>query len=186
MRNAMLRTQYCNITPYGNRKASILMTQTQFEIGETMAKMGQASPYGYVVALHIEYTTPKFLFQTYTKKWLDYYSQNGLVMSDPTVMWSFENTGAIRWSGLDDPAGVLIHAAEHGYVYGVSIAIDINNSRSMAGFARHDREFTDSEISEMAGLLEKLHIATTDKALLSAETIQQLKNMSVMVTHPGS
>ena len=174
------------MTAIGNRKASNNMSQTQLEISKTLNELREMSPDGYAVALHLQYTTSKFLFQTYKKEWLDYYSQNGLVMSDPTVLWSFENTGTIRWSDLDDPAGVLDRAADHGFNYGVSIAIDTGETRSMAGFARNDREFTNEETTKMAAIVEELHVDTADQAQLSPETVKQLKNMSILVTHPGS
>ena len=63
------------------------MTTAQFEISETLDQLNQLAPTGYALGIHIEYTTPKFMFQTYPKAWLDYYSSNGLVMSDPMVAW---------------------------------------------------------------------------------------------------
>ena len=172
--------------PFGNRKASIKMPHTQLEISKILDELHQLAPQGYAVALHLQYTTSKFLFQTYQRDWLDYYSQNGLVMSDPTVLWSFENTGATRWSDLDDPSGVLTKAAQHGCKFGVSMATEIGDSRSMAGFARSDREFTDDEIKQMSESFEQLHVGTADRAQLEPETIQELKKMSILVTHPGS
>ncbi len=170
----------------GNRKASYVMSQTQVEISSILEELGKLTPRGYVLGMHQQYTTTKFMFQTYQRTWLDYYSQNGLVMSDPTVAWCFENTGTLRWSDLEDPAGVMNAAAEHGMPYGAIYATVAGGSRSMAGFARDDREFTDAEITQMQELVDILHEATADKAKLPPETIEQLKKMSIMVTHPGS
>ena len=162
------------------------MSQTQLEFSETLGELREMEPAGYAVGLHIQYTSTKFLFQTYEKKWLDYYSKNGLVMSDPIVAWCFENTGTSRWSELDDPAGVMEKAAEHGMKYGVVFATETGETRSMAGFSRNDREFTDEEIEKMCAIVERLHVGTADQAQLDAKTVQQLKNMSIFVTHPGS
>ncbi len=163
-----------------------IMSSTQVEISEVLGELNGMAPAGYAVGVHIQYTTTKFLFQTYKKEWLDHYSRNGLVMSDPIVAWCFENTGHCRWSDLDDPGGVLKSAAEHGMKFGVVMAIELGGSRSMAGFARNDHEFTDAEIDTITQHFENLHMSTADEAQLSAETIQQLKNMSILVTHPGS
>ena len=70
--------------------------------------------------------------------------------------------------------------------YGVVCAISHGGTSSMAGFSRADREYTDAEIEQLQAYVEALHIQTADQAQLSPETIKQLKNMSVMVTHPGS
>lgn len=162
------------------------MPPTQTEISQVLGDYNKAAPAGYALAMHIQFTTPKFLFQTYKKKWLDYYSQNGLVMSDPIVAWSFENVGIRRWSELDDPAGVFAKSAEHGMKYGLVYATDAGNSRSMAGFSRSDREFTDEEAAEMIEAFDALHAATADQAHLTNKVVDQLRKMSVMVTHPGS
>lgn len=162
------------------------MSATQLEISEVLGELNKMAPSGYALGFHIQYTTTKFMFQTYPKDWLDYYSQNGLVMSDPIVAWCFENTGYTRWSDLDDPAGVLVKAADYGLKYGVVCAIEIGGTRSMAGFARSDREFADEEITKLTDSFKDLHNNTADQAKLSPETIQQLKKMSILVTHPDS
>ena len=162
------------------------MSQTQHAISEVLEKLGNLAPAGYALGFHIAYTTPKFMFQSYPKAWLDYYSQNGLVMSDPMVAWGFENTGACRWSDLDDPEGVMIKAAEFGMPYGIVCTLKTEDSLSICGFARADREFSDAEIADILDKVGELHKSTAERAQLSPETVQDLKNMSILVTHPGS
>ncbi len=162
------------------------MSSTQLEISEILGELNERAPAGYALGFHIEYTTPKFMFQTYPKAWLDYYSQNGLLMSDPMVAWGFENTGRQRWSDLTDPAGVMDKAADHGMKFGVVIAAETGDQRSICGFASADREFTDEEIDSLEDAVLRLHNHTADTAKLSHETVQQLRNMSILVTHPGS
>lgn len=162
------------------------MSSAQFEISHTLGALDELTPAGYIVALQINYTTPKFMFQTYNKDWLEHYSKEGLVMSDPTVAWCFENTGHCRWSDLDDPGGVLKSAAKFGLTYGGIHSTEASGSRSMSGFARGDREFDDAEMQEIAKNVDLLHQLTLDKAQLDPETVEQLRNMSIMVTHPGS
>lgn len=162
------------------------MSDKQFEISDKLGRLNAIAPTGYALGFHIQYTTPKFMFQTYPKDWLDYYSSNGLVMSDPMVAWGFENVGAMRWSDLDDPAGVMKLAADHGMKHGVVITASSDDSRSICGFANAEREFTDEEIAMMTAEVESIHDNTADTAQLDAKTVEQLKKMSIMVTHPGS
>ncbi|EBA11410.1 autoinducer binding domain-containing protein [Roseobacter sp. CCS2] len=162
------------------------MASTQFEISEALGQLNKLAPTGYALGIHIEYTTPKFMFQTYPKAWLDYYSSNGLIMSDPMVAWAFQEVGARRWSDLDDPAGVMIKAAEHGMTHGVVVSVASEDSRTICGFANAEREFTDEEIAQIEDHVARIHENTADTAQLDPATIEQLKKMSIMVTHPGS
>ncbi|MBQ2263522.1 MAG: autoinducer binding domain-containing protein [Loktanella sp.] len=162
------------------------MTGTGFDLSKTLGEFKLRAASGYAMGLHINFTTPAYFFQSYPRAWLDHYSQAGLLMRDPTVSWCFENTGFCRWSDMDDPAGVLTQAAEFGMRYGISYATNLSGSHSMAGFARPDREYTDSEIAELTELFDILHEATRQQASLPAATVEQLKKMSIIVTHPGS
>ncbi|MFQ1700628.1 autoinducer binding domain-containing protein [Loktanella agnita] len=161
------------------------MSDRQVEISKILGKLKELTPAGYVTGLQVNYTTPRFMFHTYSKKWLEYYSQHGFVMSDPTVAWCFENLGSCRWSELNDPDNVLDAAAEHNMRYGAVYSTDSGGSRSMAGFARNDREFTDQEIADMCELVEEMHKLTMKQSEIPPETVQRLKTMSIMVTHPG-
>lgn len=160
------------------------MSTTQFVISETLGKLRELASGGYALGFHLQFTTPKFVFQTYPKEWLDFYSSNGLIMVDPMVAWGFEQTGAQRWSGLDDTAGVLKMAADYGLNYGVVIVTVSGDSRSICGFAREDREFTDDEIEQLQADVVSIHNNTAETAKLDAETVEHLKKMSIMVTHP--
>ena len=162
------------------------MAATQYEISRLLGELRTLAPAGYALGFHIAYTTPKFMFQTYPKEWLDYYSSNGLVMNDPMVAWGFENTGAKRWSALADPAGVMKAAADHGIPYGVVVTVASNDSRSICGFGKADAEFTDDEIASIEAAVQAIHDETADTAMLDDDTVAQLKKMSIMVTHPGS
>ncbi|PJI92186.1 LuxR family transcriptional regulator [Yoonia maricola] len=162
------------------------MSSAQFEISEALGQLHEIANAGYALGFHIEYTTPKFVFQTYPKAWLDYYSSNGLIMNDPMVAWGFENTGNQKWSDLEDPAGVLEKATEYGMKFGVVIAVASGDSRSIGGFAHPDREFTPEEVAQIEAITTRIHENTAETARLEDETVEQLKKMSVMVTHPGS
>ena len=108
-----------------------------------ISRLDVLCPAGYAMALHIRYTTPKFLFQTYSSQWREEYSKKGLVLQDPTVRWGFENSGTINWRDLkeSDEAGVLEQAKAYGIEHGFTLSLDRNNSKSITSFARGDREF---------------------------------------------
>jgi len=154
------------------------------KIRDIIIALEAQSPAGFAIAFHIRFTRPDFLFQTYSKTWTDIYSQSGFVMHDPIVRWGFENTGAIRWSMLDDPVGVLEKARPHGLVYGFACAVENGGTRSVAGFARADREFTDAEIAAIAAQVATLHDETAKAGAMSAETREELRQMSIRFTHP--
>ncbi|WP_026352205.1 autoinducer binding domain-containing protein [Yoonia vestfoldensis] len=162
------------------------MPATQLQITSILERFNGLAPDGYAIGLNIQYTTPRFMFQTYPKAWLDHYSRNGLLMSDPMVAWGFEHAGTARWSELSDPAGVMQKAAEFGLSYGVVITEVSEDDRSICGFARKSAEFTDAEIADLAKCVSALHAITADMSRLDPTTVDQLKKMSIMVTHPGS
>jgi LuxR family transcriptional regulator len=157
----------------------------QEKISELIEKLHIASPAGFAVGLHVIFTTPRYMFQSYEKTWLDTYSRLGLVLRDPVVRWGFSNTGSIRWSGLadQDDTGVLDKAAEHGLRYGTVIAMVRSGSRSMGGFARSDREPTDQEIAELTADLTELHDLTQKVERLAPSVHETLKQMSIYLTH---
>lgn len=162
------------------------MARDEFELSRVLAEFSERAASGFAMGLHISFTTPAYFFQSYPRPWLEHYSQAGLLMQDPTVSWCFENTGVCRWSDMDDPAGVLAQAAEYGMKYGIVYATTSGGSHSMSGFARPDREYNEEEIEELVTRFEAMHQATIDQKALSAATVEQLKKMSVIVTHPGS
>jgi LuxR family transcriptional regulator len=168
--------------PY--REQSAEMTK-RASIAALLHDLDQRSPAGFAIALHIRFTTPTYLFQTYPKRWMDHYSSAGLVVHDPTVHWGLSNVGHIRWTDLEpiDPMGVLEQAKDFGIMNGVAIAVVSSRSRSIASFARADREYDDEEVRELEGGLARLHQATIGLSQLSASDRQALTELSIRLTH---
>lgn len=162
------------------------MPMLDLDLGSILGEFKDRAQSGYAMGLHINFTTPAYFFQSYPRQWLEYYSHAGMLVNDPTVSWCFENTGVCRWSDMDDPAGILSQAAEYGLKYGISYATTAGGSHSMAGFTRPDREFSESEIDELVTRFDALHEATQDQKSLPPKIVEQLKKMSILVTHPGS
>ncbi|PVA08025.1 autoinducer binding domain-containing protein [Thalassorhabdomicrobium marinisediminis] len=149
---------------------------------ETMEAM---SPSGFAIAFHIRLTSPDFLFQTYPKAWTDTYSEKGYVMVDPIVRWGLSETGSKRWSSLKhlDDHDIFAQSQEHEMGFGVAISTETDGSRSVAGFARNDREFTDEEIEELSRCVKHLHDLTASKTGMSDDLRARLHDLSVKMTH---
>jgi LuxR family transcriptional regulator len=158
----------------------------QAEIRNSLEELHGLAPAGYAMAFHVKYTTPDFLFQNYSKDWNALYSQNGMVMKDPIVAWTFANNGWIRWSDLakDDLAGVLEQAKKFDMNYGFACGIERLSSRSVLGFSRSDREFSDAEIEKIISIAETVHDTTARAGTLSPETREALRKLSISFTHP--
>jgi LuxR family transcriptional regulator len=148
-------------------------------------RIGALCPAGYAIALHTQFTTARYVFQTYDPAWVEHYSQNGLVLHDPVVRWGLSHEGARRWSDMksEDSMGVLEAARRHGLVHGVSIALLLDGSRSLGGFARPDCPYSDAEIAELQRLLERLARMTADPDALPEEERAALHALSVVQTH---
>ena len=117
-------------------------------IATVLSELDELSPGGFAIALHIKYNAPTFLFQTFPEKWVKHYSRQGFVIRDPAVHWAFSNTGYIRWRDLveGDTSGVMEQSRLFGLTYGFTASIHNDHSRTLAGFARPDRDYLDVEI----------------------------------------
>lgn len=139
-----------------------------------------AGPVGYAIGLHVTFTWPRYMLQSYAAAWQDIYTRHGMVVTDPTVRWGFANTGSCRWSDLKDldDAGVLSGAADHGLRFGCTVALLDGGTRTIASFARADREFRDDEITEIAECIALLHGMTQDEGSLTPAMRARLAQLS--------
>jgi len=154
-------------------------------VGALLHDLDRRSPAGCAIGLHIRFTTPRYMFQSYPKRWMDQYSGAGLLVQDPTVYWGMSNVGWIRWRDLEgiDSHGVLERARDYGIMNGVTIALLIDGSRSIASFARSDRDYETPEIADLESIFEELHRATSSFEALSDDDRSALKELSVRLTH---
>lgn len=145
------------------------------------------APAGFAIAFHIRLTSSEFQFQTYPKAWMEVYSQNGYVLSDPTVSWAFSNEGYIRWSDLSDQDVLKIYeqSSAYGMKYGAAIGIEADDTRSIGGFARPDREYTDEEMQQLSDYIRQLHLLTASKTGMDDALRNELHDLSVKMTHPS-
>lgn len=135
------------------------------------------APAGYFVGLHIRFTAPLFTFQTYDQAWIDHYTENGFVLRDPMTAWGFSTTGTIRWSDprLPDPFGLFDVARGFGLNHGVTIACGPIKSRTIASFARSDREYKDAEIETITAIVHRLHDMTEPPEQLTKAQVEALR-----------
>lgn len=128
-----------------------------------LAQLSDLAPKGFALGLHIRFASAHLMIQTYDPRWTETYTERGYMLADPTVFWGFGNDDAIRWSDIDlpDPHGILEQAASFGLEYGIAVACGPTSSRTIGGFARGDREFSDSEIARITEIVKALHAAST-------------------------
>lgn len=141
---------------------------------KNLARLANA---GYFIGLHIRFTSPLFTFQTYDQRWIDHYTENGFVLRDPMTAWGFSRTGWIRWSdpALLDPFGLFKEAAQYGLNFGVTVACGPIKSRTIASFARSDREFRDEEIDKIERTVLRLHDLSEPPEALTEAQIEALR-----------
>ena len=149
----------------------------QARIDLELRNLAPYAPEGYFIGLHIRFTSPLMSFQTYDQRWLDHYTENGYALRDPMTAWGFSTTGWIRWSDpkLLDPFGLFKEAAGYGLKFGVTISCGPIRSRTIASFARSDREFETAEILEIEKVVHRLHDMTEPPDDLTKAQIEALK-----------
>lgn len=147
------------------------------DINASLRKLAKHAPVGYFVGLHIRFAAPLMQFQTYPEAWSEFYSQNGFALRDPTIAWGFSTTGSCRWSSLPipDPFNILTAAASHGLTFGLTVSYGPINSRTIASFARGDREFADHEIAEISATVSRLHDTTEPPTSLTKAQKEALR-----------
>ncbi|SNX68502.1 LuxR family transcriptional regulator [Cereibacter ovatus] len=148
-------------------------SKLDLEIGQVQL----IAPSGHFIGLHIRFASPLVVLHGYCQDWLDYYTEQGFVIHDPTVLWGFANTGVRRWRDFVDcdPRGVFSAAAQFDLRYGVTCAFGPSRSRSLGNFARSDREFTDGEMQQLDHLIQRLHAATEPAEELTTAQVEALR-----------
>ena len=153
-----------------------------------LAELTTAYPTGFAIALHIRFTSPRFLLQTYDPEWIETYSRKGMVMYDPTVRWGLRHAGAIRWEDLPDidaqGATVLDAARGYGLTHRFTVACCDHGSRSVASFTRTDRPATDAEMATASDQIMRLHAMTANGADIGAAGRAAIARLSIRLTTP--
>ncbi len=156
---------------------------TMLGLDQGLAKLSDLAPRGYALGLHIRFAAAHLMIQTYDPRWTEIYTENGYMLADPMVFWGFGNDGAIRWSDIDlpDPHDILGQAAGFGLKFGVAVSTGPTASRTIGGFARDDREFTDDEIEEIQHIVDRLH-----EQAIPPESLTPAQRMALRLVAKGS
>jgi LuxR family transcriptional regulator, quorum-sensing system regulator SdiA len=144
------------------------------------ADIGLVAPLGHYLALRVGFAFPMEEVNALPPSWVEHYTRNRFMLSDPVIRWIYANTGAIRWSEIvaDDPRGILAQARAFGLNFGLAIAVFDNNSdgqRSFGTFVRSDREFEDGEVRLLHDLVSRLHNDKAPPTNLTQAEIEALR-----------
>ncbi|HBQ35729.1 MAG TPA: LuxR family transcriptional regulator [Rhodobacteraceae bacterium] len=153
-----------------------------------LQKLSLLSEGGYFIGLHIRYAAPLIQFSTYNQAWLDHYTEKAFALRDPTIAWGFSTEGACRWSEfiIPDTFGLFTEARKFGLNYGLSVSCGPVSSRTIASFARDDRDFTNSEIEEILLIIRRLHDKTEPPESLTKAQIQALRLIAAGDRHAAA
>lgn len=139
---------------------------------------------GFHIMVRTGFATSVETINCYPEDWVNLYTKEGFMLHDPILRWAYENTGSNRWSDLsgDDPKGILDIASDFGLKYGLVISRSSSNGvhrRTIASFAKPDREFDPIEVDFLNIYVEKAHdkssalLSVTDKEI---EVLKMLMN----------
>lgn len=152
-----------------------------------LRNLARLAPVGYYVALHIRFGAPMLMFRTFPQDWTDRYTEQAYALRDPMVAWGFSTEGATRWSAITiDPFGIIAEAAEYGLGFGACVACGPISSRTIAGIARNDREFSDQEIEKVAEIVQRIHAMTEPPESLTHAQIEALRLIAAGDRHAAA
>ncbi|TCO72336.1 autoinducer binding domain-containing protein [Rhodovulum euryhalinum] len=147
------------------------------KLAELLSALDSLSDTGFALAIHIRFTRPLLLYQSYSSEWSEIYSEKGLMLTDPVVRWGLERTGVLSWDdpGLDDPAGVVPLARQYGLRNGITISTGPVTSRTISGHTRSSGPFQPDEISRLKCLVETVHEVTEGLDALDCPEMEALR-----------
>lgn len=143
------------------------------------AQLEELAPQGYYIALRVGFAFPKEELNALPKAWVERYTEERLVLVDPTIRWAYRIGGVIRWSdpAFSQHAAYFQKAAEHGLCFGASFTSADKGKGgqiSVAHFVREDRDFTEEEMVLLRGHIEALHRDSAPPTNLTDAEIETL------------
>ena len=137
-------------------------TQKVKQVSSLLSQLARKCDSGFAIAVHIRYTRPSLLYQTYAQDWNDHYSEQGYMLTDPVVHWGLTQTGWVAWDDLldKDTAGVLADAKKFGLNHGWTYAVGDAHSRTISGHTRSDTTFSDQDRAEIIAIIDEIHTLT--------------------------
>jgi LuxR family transcriptional regulator len=158
------------------------------EINDQLQLLVAATDWVFAVGLRIRFNHPSLLYQTYPEAWVSYYAQNGLLFSDPAVLWGMTHTGLCVWADLEpmDDAGVLRQARDFGLVHGVVVSVGDSANRSLGFFARADQPVTPAQCELAQSAMAALHEASDGVGDLPPSELAALAALGEGISAPGA
>lgn len=146
-------------------------------------QINQFSPAGYYVAIRVGFSFPEEEINELPENWVEFYTTHGLVVHDPAMKWVYANTGATRLSAisLPDPHQVRERAAVFGLSHGAVISVmsaGDRGRRSYGLFFRDDRDFEETDLRQLHGIVTRLHSGSDGEGALTAAEMQALRMQS--------
>lgn len=137
-------------------------------------------PAGFYIGLRIRYAFPSLEVNALPEAWLNHYAREKLFFTDPAIKWSYDHTGATRWSALedDDPMRMVPGSRSYGLTYGAVAAFNETiGLRSYGIFFREDREYDDAELDLLADHIAGLHREFAPPTTLTRAEIEVLRRI---------
>lgn len=147
-------------------------------VAASLGKLQALCDTGFALAVHIRYTRPALLYQTYDREWVDHYSAKGFMLSDPTVHWGLSNVGAMDWDQLagQDPEGIIQAARDHGLTNGWTYATGPATSRSL-GSMTNSTPFTTDQRAQICQIIDDIHAETDGFETFPPPVQEALRNL---------
>ena len=147
-------------------------------VAALLGRLRRVCDTGFALAVHIRYTRPALLYQTYDREWVDHYSAKGYMLSDPTVHWGLSNVGAMDWNQLvgQDPEGIIQAAYDHGLANGWTYATGPTTSRSLGSMTKRT-PFTADQRRDICQIIDDIHAETDGFESFPPEVQDALRNL---------
>ena len=148
-------------------------------VAQYLSRLTALCDRGFALAIHIRYTRPTLLYQTYSRDWADHYSEKGYMLSDPVVHWGLSHTGIVQWNTLtdQDPEGVMAAAVSFGLTNGWTYATGPASTRTIAGLTRSGGPFPPEDVAEIIQIVDAIHEVTEGFDAFTPELQNALRSL---------
>lgn len=154
------------------------VSRKDVSVAQLLGELATLCDRGFALAVHIRYTRPTLLYQTYARDWGDHYSEKGYMLLDPTVHWGLANVGSIDWEALvgQDTEGVIAAARTYGLINGWTYSVGPATSRSLGSMTR-STPFTDAQRARCCAIIDEVHAQTDGFDTLPHDLQETLRNL---------
>ncbi|MTH79446.1 helix-turn-helix transcriptional regulator [Paracoccus aestuariivivens] len=148
------------------------------------------APSGFFLGLGFKLGRPVTTINRFPEAWVSRWEQDIFVSRDPIALWIVgqPRESAARWSeiaaNIPDDFGIFEAARKYGLRYGAAFVTITGRRRSCLSVARPDCEYSDAELSLLAGKLDLLaHLYAQNMVTLSEKEIEGLRQIRLGLSH---